>query len=191
MEYSIKQGMRHFILKQEDTALLIIDIQENLWNVMYNKDEIEKNARILVELATKVEIPIIPTAQYKKGIGPAIKSLNERLIDVEEIEKLSFNCFDVEVFRDRLFSVDRKTLLIAGIESHICVLQTALAAIEHGFRVHIVADATGSRTEKNHKIGIERMRDAGCVITSAETAAFEIIKEAGTPLFKEMLKIIK
>ena len=113
------------------------------------------------------------------------------MIDVEEIEKLSFNCFDVEVFRDRLFSVDRKTLLIAGIESHICVLQTALAAIEHGFRVHIVADATGSRTEKNHKIGIERMRDAGCVITSAETAAFEIIKEAGTPLFKEMLKIIK
>ncbi len=183
--------MRRNLLNREDTALLIIDIQENLWNAMYNRDEIEKNARTLVELATKVEIPIILTAQYKKGIGPAIKSLNERLIDVEEIEKLSFNCFDVEPFRDRLFSVDRKTLLIAGIEAHICVLQTALAAVEHGFRVHIVADATGSRTEKNHKIGLERMRDAGCVITSAETAAFEIIKEAGTPLFKDMLKIIK
>jgi len=183
--------MRSNLLNREDTALLIIDIQENLWNAMYNRDEIEKNARTLVELATKIEIPIILTAQYKKGIGPAIKSLNERLIDVEEIEKLSFNCFDVEPFRDRLFSVDRKTLLIAGIEAHICVLQTALAAVEHEFRVHIVADATGSRTEKNHKIGIERMRDAGCVITSAETAAFEFIKEAGTPLFKDMLKIIK
>lgn len=181
----------HSLLKREDTVLLIIDIQENLWNAMYNRDEIEKSAGILVELATKAEIPIILTAQYKKGIGPTIKSLNERLIDVEEIAKLSFNCFDVEPFRNRLFSLDRKTLIIVGIEAHICVLQTALIAVDQGFTVHIVADATGSRTEKNHKIGLERMRDAGCVITSAEATAFEIIKEAGTPLFKDMLKIIK
>jgi nicotinamidase-related amidase len=183
--------MGRFLLGAKDTVLLIIDIQENLWNAMYNKDEIEKNAGTLVELASRSGIPVILTEQYKKGIGPTIKSLNERLPHVPGIEKLSFNCFDVEPFRGRLLSSDRKTLLIAGMEAHICVLQTALTAIEEGYRVHIVSDATGSRTEKNHHAGIERMRDAGCVITSAEMAVFEVVKEAGTPLFKDMLKLIK
>lgn len=179
------------LLKKDDTVLVIIDIQENLWNAMYNKDEIERNAGTLVELAIKAEIPILLTTQYKKGIGPTIKSLNEKLIDVEETEKLCFNCFDSEQFKDRALSLGRKTLLIAGMETHICILQTALSALDQGFIVHIVADATGSRTEKNHHIGLERMRDAGSVVTSTETAVFEIIKEAGTPLFKEMLRIIK
>lgn len=183
--------MRHSILTQEDTVLLIIDIQENLWNAMYNKEEIEKNSGILIDLAIKSEIPIVLTTQYKKGIGPTIKSLNDRLIDIEEIEKICFNCFEVEQFKDRVLSSGRKNLLIAGMEAHICVLQTALAALEHGFTVHIVADATGSRTEKNHNIGLERMRDAGCVITSTEASVFEVVREAGTQLFKDMLKLIK
>lgn len=183
--------MKQLLLNPADTILVIIDIQENLWNAMYNKDEIERNAGTLVELAIKTELPIVLTAQYKKGIGPTIKGLNELLIDIEEIEKLSFDCFDVEEFKNRLSFLERKTLLICGIEAHICVLQTALSALWHDYTVHVVADATGSRTEKNHNIGLERMRDAGCVITSTETAVFEIIKEAGTPLFKEMLKLIK
>lgn len=171
--------------------LLIIDIQEKLWNAMYNKEEIEKNAVILAELASKAGIPVILTEQYKKGMGPTITNVEGRLKDVEPIEKLCFNSFDVEPFKDRLTSFHRKTLLITGMEAHICILQTALAALGHDYAVHVVADATGSRSEKNHSIGIERMRGAGCVITSTETAVFEIIKEAGTPLFKEMLKLIK
>jgi nicotinamidase-related amidase len=183
--------MKPCLLDPDDTILILIDIQENLWNVMYNRGEIEGNAGILTDLAIKTEMPIVLTTQYKRGIGPTIKSLNERLIDLDEIEKLCFNCFDTDQFRDRVFSTGRKTLLIAGIEAHICVLQTALRAIEQGFTVHVVADATGSRTVKNHKIGLGRMRDAGCVITSTEAAAFEVIREAGTPLFKDMLKLIR
>ncbi len=182
--------MRH-LLNPEDTILLIIDVQERLWNVMYNKEEIEKNSVLLIEMALRTGIPILMTEQYKKGIGPTIKAVDERLKDVEGIEKHCFNCFDVEAFNERLSASQKKTLLIAGMEAHICVLQTALAAREHNYRVHIVADSTGSRTEKNHEIGLERMRDAGCTITSAEAAVFEVIKEAGSPLFKEMLKIIK
>lgn len=183
--------MKQLLLNPADTILVFIDIQENLWNAIYNKEEIEKNAGTLVELAIKAEIPILLTTQYKKGIGPTIKSLNEKLIDVEETEKLCFNCFDSEQFKDRALSSGRRSFLIAGMETHVCVLQTALSALDQGFNVHIVADATGSRTEKNHNIGLERMRDARGVITSTETAVFEIIKEAGTPLFKEMLKLIK
>lgn len=183
--------MKNLLLDSADIILVIIDIQENLWNAMYNKEEIEKNAGTLVELAIKAEIPILLTTQYKKGIGPTVKSLNEKLIDVEETEKLCFNCFDSEQFKDRALSLGRRTLLIAGMETHVCVLQTALSALGHDYTVHVVADATGSRTEKNHNIGLEGMRDAGCVITSTETAVFEIIKEAGTPLFKEMVKLIK
>lgn len=183
--------MNQLLLNPNDTVLLIIDIQERLWNAMYNKEEIEKNAGILAELAIKAVIPIVYTEQYKKGIGPTIKTVDEKVMDVQGIEKLCFNCFDEEDFKDRLFSSERRTLLICGIEAHICVLQTALTAIEKGFTVHIVADATGSRTERNHHTGIERMRDAGCVITSTEAAVFEVVKEAGTPLFKEMLALIK
>lgn len=191
MNCSIKDDMRHSILNQEDTVLLIIDIQERLWNAMYNKEEIEKNAGILVELASNSGIPVILTEQYKKGMGPTITSIAERLKGIDSIEKLCFNSFEVEPFKDRLSSLHRKTLLITGMEAHICILQTALAAIGHDYAVHVVADATGSRTEKNHSIGLERMRGAGCVITSTETAVFEIVREAGTPLFKEMLKLIK
>ena len=183
--------MKQPLLNKDDTVLVIIDIQENLWNAMYNKEEIEKNAGTLVELAIKAEIPILLTTQYKKGIGPTIKGLNEKLIDVEETEKLCFNSFDSEQFKDRALSSGRKTFLIAGMETHVCVLQTALSALDHDFNVHIVADATGSRTEKNHHIGLERMRDAGCVITSTEAAIFEVVKEAGTLVFKGMLKLIK
>lgn len=183
--------MKNLLLNPADTILLIIDIQERLWSAMYNKEEIEKNAGILVELAIKADIPTIYTEQYKKGIGHTIKSIDKKVVDVQGIEKLCFNCFDAEDFKERLFSSERRTLLICGLEAHICVLQTALAAVEKGFIVHIVADATGSRTERNHHTGIERMRDAGCVITSTEAAVFEVVKEAGTPLFKEMLALIK
>lgn len=180
-----------YLLNPEDTILLVIDIQEKLWNVMYNKEEIEKNSLLLIEMANRTGIPVLMTEQYKKGIGPTIKAVEEKLKGSEGIEKHCFNCFDVEAFNERLASLQKKTLLIAGMEAHICVLQTALTAREQTYKVHVVADATGSRTEKNHKIGLERMRDAGCTITSAEAAVFEVIKEAGSPLFKEMLKIIK
>lgn len=183
--------MKPSILNKDDVVLLIIDIQENLWNAMYNKEEIEKNTTILLELARKAGIPVVVTEQYKKGIGPTIRSVSERLEVLEGVEKLCFNCFDVEGFRNKLSLFDRKTLLITGQEAHICVLQTALTAVANGYTVHIVADATGSRTERNHEIGLERMRDSGCVITSTEAAVFEVVKEAGTPLFKEMLKLIK
>lgn len=183
--------MKQMLLNKDDTVLLIIDIQVKLWNAMYNREEVEKNTPILVELAKKAGIPILVTEQYKKGMGPTIKAVAEKLEGVEGIEKLCFNCLDLEEFRDKLASLKRKTLLIAGIEAHICILQTALAALNLDFDVHIVADATGSRTEKNHSIGLERMRDGGCTITSAEAAVFEVIKEAGSPLFKEMLKLIK
>lgn len=183
--------MQTSTLTSENSALIVIDVQENLWSAMYNKEEIEKNTPILVELAKKAGIPMLVTEQYKKGIGPTIKTIDEKLAGIEKIDKLCFNSFAVEEFEKKLAALNRKTLIMTGIEAHICVLQTALAAIGHNYNVHVVADATGSRTEKNHKTGIDRMRDAGCVITSTEMAVFEVVKEAGTPLFKEMLKLIK
>ncbi|MDP6179374.1 MAG: isochorismatase family protein, partial [Desulfatiglandales bacterium] len=126
-----------------------------------------------------------------KWLGPTLPEVKESLSSYEPIDKLHFNCCDVDTFNARLESAGLKNIILTGVESHICVFQTCFSLLERGCRVHVPQDAVDSRTEENWKVGLELMKETGALITSTETIIYQMLKKAGTKEFKEMLKIIK
>lgn len=181
------------MIDADHCALAVIDIQEKLLPAIFNREELVKNTRLLIRLARILEIPILLTAQYPRGLGNNVGEVTELLPETEEIAKLEFGCFACEDFRNavRWLPGHRTTMLLCGMESHICVAQTALGALESGYVVHVASDAVGSRSEWNHNIGLERMKLAGCVISSTEMMMYELLRRSGTAQFKEMLPFIK
>jgi nicotinamidase-related amidase len=180
-------------LQAERCALIVVDIQEKLLAPIFEKDRLLHNAQLLARLAGILQIPAVVTTQYARGLGPVVPSLAELLPGCNFIDKTTFGCFGHEPFCSALQALPgkRDTLLICGMESHICVLQTALAALGRDYVVHVVADAVSSRTELNWKLGLERMRGAGAVISSTEMAIYELLQASNTPQFKEMLPYLK
>lgn len=180
-------------LAAEQCALVVIDIQQKLLPPIFNKDQLVRNAQLLIRLAEVTAIPTLMTTQYAKGLGGTVPEVASLLPQAEVHDKLEFSCFGSQEFCGAMKRLpgDRNTLLVCGMETHICVLQTVMAALNSGYLVHVAADAVGSRAEFNWKIGLERMRDAGAVISSTETMMYEIMRASGTPVFKEMLKYLK
>jgi nicotinamidase-related amidase len=179
-------------LRGEECALAVIDIQEKLLPSIWEKERVVRNSQLLVRMAEAMDIPILVSAQYVKGLGPTVPEIASLLPEIRPIEKLEFGCFGNDAFCSAVEGLaGRNTLLVCGIESHICVMQTALGALNQGMRVHVAADAVSSRTELNWKLGLERMRDAGAVISSTEMMLYELMGKSGTPVFKEMLKWVK
>jgi nicotinamidase-related amidase len=174
-------------------TLVVIDIQEKLLPAVLNREELVRNSRMLIRLAAVLEIPTLLTTQYARGLGATVPEIAELLPHVKAIDKMEFGCFGGEEFRTALRAVpgQRTTVLLCGMESHICVMQTALGALENGYVVHIASDAVGSRTDWNWRLGLERMESAGCVISSTEMMMYELLRRSGTPQFKEMLQYIK
>lgn len=183
--------MDKFLLSRHNTALLIIDIQDKLAGVMRVKDDVIKNCLHLAELSKMLNIPIVLTEQYPKGLGQTVAEIRESIPSYNPIEKLTFNCCDEMSFLDKVKRLNKKTLLLSGMETHICVLQTCLGLLREGFIVHVVRDAVCSRTKENWQTGIELMRDAGAVITCTEIVLFQLLKLAGTKEFKIISKRIK
>lgn len=181
MEY-----MSKFIIGQDDTAFLIIDVQEKLASVMEARDAVLKNCLHLIELSKLLNLPLVVTEQYPKGLGRTLPRIRDALTAYNPIEKITFNCCDAPGFLKKIKKLHKGNIIVAGMETHICVLQTCIGLLESGFNVHIVKDAVCSRTEENRLTGIEYMRDAGAVITCAETAIFQLLKAAGTIEFKIM-----
>jgi len=169
-------------------ALALIDLQEKLVPHIAGQEEILANVGRLLALAKLIDLPVLLTTQYAKGLGPTLPEVAEAA-GVEPIDKVSFGCFADEGFCAALG--DRvgpdATLLLAGVETHICVLQTALGALQAGRTVHVLADATGSRSPENRRLGLDRMRQAGCVISSTEMAIYELLGDSRRPEFKLML----
>lgn len=179
-------------LRAPECALAVIDIQEKLLPSIWEKERVVRNSQVLVRMAEAMSIPVIATAQYVKGLGPIVADIASLLPEATPIEKLEFGCFANEAFCSAVGDLaGRNTLLVCGIEAHICVLQTALGALNQGMNVHVAADAVSSRTELNWKLGLERMRDAGAVISSTEMMLYELMGKSGTPVFKEMLRWVK
>jgi len=176
----------------EECALIVVDIQERLLPPIFEKDRLLKNAQLLVRLAGILEIPIITTTQYAKGLGETVGDV-KLLLPSAAIDKQSFSCFGSDVFCSAMKRLpgQRNTALLCGMESHICVAQTALAALREGYLVHVASDAVSSRTEWNWKIGLERMRAAGAVISSTEMMIYELLRGSGTEAFKEMLRYLR
>nr|MDO8076105.1 hydrolase [Candidatus Freyarchaeota archaeon] len=179
------------LLTRENAALLIIDVQEKLLAVMQSKEGIVENILKLIDFAKIVGLPIILTEQYPKGLGPTIREIRDKIPDVAPLEKTAFSCFGAEGFREALEKHSVSTLIITGIESHVCVCQTALEALDNGLRVCVISDAISSRTLENWRVGVERMRDNGAIISSTEMLMFELLRDAKTPEFKEAQPLLK
>lgn len=179
-------------LKADQCALIVIDIQEKLLPPIFEKERIVRNSQLLIRLAGILNIPVIATTQYSKGLGNTVPEVASLLPD-NAVDKMMFSCFASDVFCSLLKRVpgNRTTVLLCGMESHICVAQTALGALRDGYVVHVASDAVSSRTEWNWQVGLERMRSAGAVISSTEMIIYELLGASGTPAFKEMLQHLK
>jgi nicotinamidase-related amidase len=180
-------------LEANQCALLVIDIQEKLLPPIFQKEQLVKNSQLLIRLAGILKIPAIMTVQYPKGLGNTIPDIASLLPGTEAIDKQMFSCFGSDVFCSLLKRLpgQRNTLLLCGMECHICVAQTALAALREGYIVHVASDAVSSRAEWNWKIGLERMRAAGAIISSSEMMIYELLRSSGAPAFKEMLPYLR
>jgi nicotinamidase-related amidase len=180
-------------LQPEHCVLVVVDIQQKLLPPIVNKEKLVKNSQILVRLAKILSMPIMMTTQYSKGLGATVPEISSLLPDLPVIDKLEFSCFGSDVFRVALKSLpgNRNTVLLCGMEAHICVMQTAIGALNDGHLVHIASDAVSSRTEWNWRIGLDRMRAAGAVISSTEMMMYELLRCSGTAQFKELLPYLK
>jgi nicotinamidase-related amidase len=180
-------------LEPDQCALVVVDIQEKLLPPIFQKEQLVQNSQLLIRAASVLKIPAIVSTQYSKGLGKTVPEVASLLPETEAIDKDRFSCFGSDVFCTLLKRLpgNRNTLLLCGMESHICVMQTALAALREGFLVHIASDAVSSRTEWNWKIGLERMRAAGAVISSTEMMIYELMRSSSSPAFKEMLPHLK
>jgi len=180
-------------LDPNQCALIVIDIQEKLLPPIFRKEQLVRNAQLLIRLAGILKIPTLMSTQYSKGLGNTVPEIASLLPDVQPLEKVVFSCFGSDVFCSALKRVpgNRNTVLLCGMETHICVAQTALAALREGYLVHVAADAVSSRTELNWQIGLDRMRAAGAVISSTEMIIYEALGSSATAEFKDMLKHLK
>jgi nicotinamidase-related amidase len=179
------------MLSCADTLLVIVDIQEKLVRAIHAREELLLRAQQLVQGARALNVPVLCTEQNPKGLGTTVAEIAAHMAGVQPISKFSFGCCASEDFLRALQTDGRRNILMAGIETHVCVYQTAMELLARGYHVEVVADACGSRTPENKRIGLEKMRAAGAAVTSVETALFELLKVAEGSLFKEILKIVK
>ena len=182
------------ILRREQLALVVVDMQEPFLNVMHERERLTANVRLLVETAGILGVPIIPTTQYAERMGGVAAEITQPYRDIavsKAMDKMCFSCAGAEGFLEGLTSLGRRQVLLCGVETHICISQTALDLTHLGYQVHVAADALSSRTLEKHKLGMERMRDSGVLPCAAEAAVYELMQEAGTPEFKAILKLVK
>jgi nicotinamidase-related amidase len=176
------------LLNPADALVVIIDIQERLLPVMAGKEKVVENLLKLVKVARLLGLPIILTEQEK--LGATIPEISAELKGIEPVTKVEFDCFASRVFAERIRYLNRNTLIIAGLEAHICVAQTALHA-RASHAVQVVSDAIASRSPHNCEIALQRMRQEGVTITSTEMVIYELLGKADTDQFREVLKLVK
>ena len=180
-------------LEAEQCALIVVDMQEKLLPPIWEKERLVKNIQLLIRLAGILKIPSLLTTQYAKGLGNTVPAVAEMLPNTQAIDKLMFSCFGSDAFCSMLKRLpgQRTTALLCGMETHICVMQTALGALREGYLVHVASDAVSSRTQLNWQIGLDRMRAAGTIISSTEMMLYELMRSSGAPAFKELLPHLK
>ena len=186
--YQEECNMRIFA---EDTAALIIDFQEKLVPAIANNEEIVAKAATFVAGLKELGVPMAVTQQYTKGLGDTVPAIKEALGEFEPMEKMSFSAMGCDTFVEWVKAQGKKTILVCGVESHICVLQSIIDLLREGYRVFIVADCVGSRMVYNKDYAIQRAAQEGAFVTTCEGALYEMVQGAGTPHFKAISKITK
>jgi nicotinamidase-related amidase len=179
------------MLDQKSTVLVIIDVQGKLAQIMHDRDTLFKNLHILVSGVKLLNIPIIWMEQVPDKLGSTIPEIKDVLIDQKPIIKDVFSCMKNEEFNNQIKRINPNDIILAGIESHICVYQTAMDLLEKKYNVHIVADAISSRISENKELGIERMLLEGAIKTSVEMLLFEIQGEAKGDRFRQISRLVK
>lgn len=181
--------MKHSQIIQRSTSfLLLIDIQERLAPAISQGDDvIERNAWLL-QIAKELQVPVVVTEQYPKGLGSTVAALQPFLTQATWVEKTHFSVLAEPHVQAQLQGLQRPQVIVTGTEAHVCVLQSALQLQAVGFQVFIVADAVGSRVNDNKILALQRLRDAGCVIVSSEMVAFEWLHKSGTDEFRHISK---
>lgn len=181
-------------LVTDRAALLVCDVQERLFHAMDadHREEVMRNIKMLATSARRLQIPILVTEQYPKGLGHTLQELMDTLgPGVEPIEKVTFSCCGVEPFLARLDASGARHIILTGIEAHVCVLMSALDLLAGGRSVHVVADAVTSRTQGNWRLGMDQLRQAGAVVTAAETVLFQLLGQADTDEFRELARLVR
>ena len=183
--------MKKGLASREGTVLVVIDVQEKFFAHMAEKEKLAENLVRLILFAHVIKIPIILTEQYPKGLGQAILQVKQLIPNIQPIEKVEFSCFGSQSFKEALTKTQAETLVLTGIEAHICVTQTAIEGLKNGYRTYVVEDATSSRSLEDKATAIHRIRQNGGTVVSTEMLIYELLKKAGTPEFKETLKLVK
>jgi nicotinamidase-related amidase len=169
----------------------MVDVQDKLFPHVENREEVLKNIKLLLKFAKIMNIPVVATEHYPKGLGSTVEEIKALIPDAKPIQKTSFSCCLNDEFVSELEKHGSKQLVIFGIESHICIEQTALDAKAMGYDVHVVIDAVSSRSKLDATMGIEKMRQFGIVLTTAEAVLYEIMESKDVKEFKEVLPLLK
>jgi nicotinamidase-related amidase len=180
-------------LEAEQCALIVVDMQEKLLPSIWEKERLVRNVQLLIRMAGILKIPALVTTQYAKGLGNTVPDIASLLPGSPPIDKLMFSCFGSDVFCSLLKRLPgpRTTVLLCGMETHICVMQTAMGALREGYLVHVASDAVSSRAELNWRVGLDRMRAAGAILSSTEMMIYELLRSSGAPAFRELLPYLK
>lgn len=181
------------ILDRRKTVLVVIDMQEPFLRVIHERERVVGGVRLLTQAAKILRVPVLTTLQYSERMGQIVPEIAEVLPEGLQpaCDKMCFSCGRSEDFLDALALADRRQVLLCGVETHICVLQTALDLMHEGYHVHVAADAVSSRSLERHKLGMERMRDSGVIPCAAEGAVFELLADASIPEFKLIHPLVK
>lgn len=175
------------VLNRSRAALVVVDVQEAFRPAVLDFERVAHNAGVLVQGARALEVPVLATEQYPRGLGATVPEVADHLNGAEPIEKTAFSAAAARGFD----LGGRDQVLLCGIESHVCVSQTAHELLDRGVEVHVARDAVSSRTQENLELGLHKMESAGAVLTSVETALFELLGQAGTDEFKAVQRLVK
>jgi nicotinamidase-related amidase len=184
-------GRHETILDRNTTALLVVDVQERLWTVMRQRQRVAERIDLLIRGCQLLRVPIYHTEQYPQGLGPTIASVQELFSDTKPLVKMTFSCCGLTQLPRTMKEKGIVQLLLVGIEAHVCVLQTALDFLSQGFQVHLVTDAISSRNQADQEIALRRLSREGVILSTVETALFELLTTAEAPEFKSLSELIK
>jgi nicotinamidase-related amidase len=180
------------LLRPERSIVLAVDLQEKLLPAIADSERVVANALLVLRLAAVLDIPVVLTTQYRKGLGEIVAEVRDAAAGSEPLDKTSFGCFLDDGFVRRLAGLaGRDQLVVLGVESHICVAQTVLGSLEMSYDAHVVSDAVGARSAANHEVGLRRMERAGALVSSAEMCVYELLGRSDSAAFKKMLPHIK
>ncbi len=179
------------LIERDKSCLLVVDVQEKLAPAVSDPADVIRNAGILMRAAARLGVPLVVSEQYPQGLGATVPELRALAPESARIAKLSFSCADDPALRQRIREAQRSLIVIAGLEAHVCVLQSALGLQQAGYQIVVVADAISSRTPANRDAALQRLRENGVEVATTEMVLFEWLGQAGTPEFKELSRLIK